>query len=74
MNEEVMWLMNDTGRYRAALAAKKKREPFQVSLGCVPVVCVSVFVSVCLCICLSLYVHKTVYLCAPPIALVRRNP
>ena len=53
----------DTGRYRAALAAKKKREQFQVSLGCVPVVCVSVFVCVCLCICLSLCVHENMYLC-----------
>ena len=53
----------DTGRYRAALAAEKKREQFQVSLGCVPVVCVSVFVCVCLCICLSLCVHENMYLC-----------
>ena len=58
-----MWLMNDTGRYRAAPVAKKKREPFQVSLGCVPVVCVSVFVCVCLCISLSLCVHESMYLC-----------
>ena len=58
-----MWLMNDTGRYRAAPTAKKKREPFHVSLGCVPVVCVSIFVCVCLCICLSLCVHESMYLC-----------